>query len=366
MLHSCALWMISTGLALPGQNNPADSPAGPGSVPGRPPESQPMPRPGRFSQTQPGSPATVAPGSIPAQPPETSPFPRPGRFSRTEPGAEMGPPTRDQPPLRHPRDKTLLVEVKQAKADILAKSLQRTFGDTMTVEVAAGTPVSAILLAGTEKSVQEARELIEKLDKPAGTATVELTVVESAGNPDDLAGQIRDATMAGQVTDEAWRSLVKKLQNEGKIAFFRTLEVKAAENQQARIQVGEEKPIATGSVVTARGIGSRNFTYRNVGTMATLTLRPGKTGEYRVDLNFQDSRILAAKPQPEASKEKDKDKEKEKERAVGEFQPDSVLTFTIDTSADLSRGKVIRINSNREEGKEGTRQVLVFLRLKSS
>jgi type II secretory pathway component GspD/PulD (secretin) len=232
--------------------------------------------------------------------------------------------------------------------------------------VAAGTPVSAILLAGTEKSVQEARELIEKLDKPAATASVELTVVESAGNSDDLAGQIRDATAAGPVTDEAWRTLVKRLQTEGKITLFRTLEVKVAENQQARIQVGEEKPIATGAMTSARGIASRNFTYRNVGSMATLTLRPVKAGEYRVDLKLEDSRILAAKPQPEAPKEKDKEKDKEKEKAVEEFKPDSVLQFTAETSANLSPGKVVQVNSNREESKDGSRQVLVFLRLKSS
>ncbi len=358
MVYSCVLLAISAGLSLPGQISLPT----PGTAPGSQ-ENQPAPKAGRFGQTQPlGSAPQVNPGGFPAQPPENQPTPRSGRFSRTEPGADMGPATRDQPALKHPRDKTLLVEVKQAKADILAKSLQRTFGETMTVEVAAGTPVSAILLAGTEKSVQEARELIEKLDKPAATASVELTVVESAGNTDEVGGQIREATASGPVSDEAWRTLVKRLQTEGKITLFRTLEVKVAENQQARIQVGEDKPIATGAMTSARGIASRNFTYRNVGSMATLTLRPVKAGEYRVDLKLEDSRILAAKPQPEAPKEKDK----EKEKAVEEFKPDSVLQFTAETTANLSPGKVFQVNSNREESKEGSRQVLVFLRLKSS
>ncbi len=357
MVCSYALLVVSTGLNLPGQFSlPA-----PGTAPGQQ-ETQPMPRQNRFPPNQPGLPPQVTPNSFPAQPPEGG-FPtRPSRFSRTEPAADAGPPTRDQPPLKHPRDKTLLVEVKQAKADVLAKSLQKTYGETMTVEVAAGTPMSAILLSGTEKSVQEAKDLIEKLDKPAITLGVELTVAESTGNSEDVAKQIREATAAEPLSDEAWRNLVKKLQTEGKITLFRTLELKAGENQQARIQVGEEKPIATGAMISARGVASRNFSYRSVGSTATLTLRPVKAGEYRVDLNFQDVRIVAAKPQPEAPKEKEKDKEKPAE----DFKPDSVLQFSAETSASLSPGKVVQINSNREESKEGSRQTLVFLRLKSS
>lgn len=358
MVQSFALWVVAAGLNLPGQF----SLPSPGTTPG---QQETQPRPGRSIPAQPGSVPQVTPGGFPAQPPESQPFPRPGRFTRTEPGTDAGTPTRDQPSLKHPRDKTLLVEVKQAKADILAKSLQKTYGDTMTIEVAAGTPMAAILLSGTEKLVQEAKDLVEKLDKPGSTVMVELTVVESAGNADEVAGQIRDATASGAISDDAWRALVKKLQTEGKITLSRTLEVKATENQQARIQVGEDKPIATGSMVTSRGIASRNFSYRSVGSMATLTLRPGKApGEFRVDLNFQDSRIVAAKPQPEAPKEKEKDKDKEK--AAEDFKPDSVLQFTAETSANLSPGKVVQINSNREESKEGSRQVLVFLRLKSS
>ncbi|GEM_PF-1135582 len=365
MFKSFALLLVSTGFNLAGQSgnpNPAAAPV--------PQQNQPVPSTGprtggRFGSAQPPVAPQVNPGGLPGQPPEGQGFPRPGRFTRTEPGADAGTPTRDQPPFKHPRDKTLLVEVKQAKADILAKSLQKTYGDTMTIEVAAGTPMAAILLSGTEKLVQEAKDLVEKLDKPGSTVMVELTVVESAGNADEVAGQIRDATASGAISDDAWRALVKKLQTEGKITLSRTLEVKAAENQQARIQVGEDKPIATGSMVTSRGIASRNFSYRSVGSMATLTLRPGKApGEFRVDLNFQDSRIVAAKPQPETPKEKDKDKEKEK--PAEEFKPDSVLQFTAETSANLSPGKVVQVNSNREESKEGSRQVLVFLRLKSS
>lgn len=361
MVHSFALCVVSACLNLPGQFSlPA-----PGT---NSDQQETPPRPGRPFPAQPGSVPQVTPGGFPAQPPENQPFTRPGRFTRPEPGSDAGPPTRDQPPLKHPRDKTLLVEVKQAKADILAKSLQKTYGDTMTIEVAAGTPMSAILLSGTEKLVQEAKDLVEKLDKPAATVSVQLTVVESAGNADAVAGQIRDVTASGALSDDAWHTLVKKLQIEGKITFSRTLEVKAAENQQARIQVGEEKPVATGAMISASGIASRNFSYRNVGSMATLTLRPGKAGEYRVDLNFQDSRIVAPKPQPETpkEKEKEKDKEKDKEKTAEEFKPDSVLQFTAETSANLSPGMVVQVNSNREESKEGSRQVLVFLRLKSS
>lgn len=367
MLGFTALLAVASGFSVHGQNSipePGAAPqVNPGGNPGRGQETpaNPNPRSNRFNQP-PGNINQFTPGGFPAQPPENQPVGRPSRLGRGETGGETGTPTRDLPPLKHPRDKTLLVEVKQAKPDILAKSLQKTMGDTMTIEVAAGTPVPAILISGTEKGVQEVREIITKLDLPAKTETLEFTVLESASDA-DLAVQIQKESQGGenQFTDEGWQKTLKKLQAQGQITSSRILEVQAAENQPARIQVGEDKPIATASMMTPRGVASRNYNYRPVGSMASVTLRQPKPGEYRADIRFEESRINSPKPAPVPEKDKAKDKEKE----VEEFRPDSIINFSAETTANLIPGKAVAINSNQEWDKSGNKKVMVFVRLKT-
>ncbi len=363
MVASCAIFALGAGLCLLGQSGgPAPGAApqvSPGTPASRPQDTQPSTRPlGRNAPAPdtipgPGGDPLVSPGTPTGRPiPPTRP-----PFSRNEPGADTGPPTRDLPPLRHPRDRTLLVEIHYAKPEILAKSLQKTYGETMTIELAAGSSVPAILVSGTEKNVQEAKELLEKLDKPGRSATLEFTVVES-DSAESITAAMEEGAKRKPLTDEMWDKLLKDLKKNGKISAIRMLEVKAVENQPARVQVGEDKPLAMGSTIRATGIASVNYSFRPVGTLATVTLRQGKDSEYRLDLMIQDSRIQQASPTASASKDKEKNPEV--------FKPDSVLTFTAEASVQLKTGVPVRINSNQEWDKAGSRQVLVYVRLKNS
>lgn len=372
MLGFTALLAVASGFSVHGQNSipePGAAPqVNPGGNPGRGQETPPGTNPragGRFGQPS-GSVNQFPPGGFPAQPPEVQPGARPSRFGRGEALGETGTATRDLPPLRHPRDKTLLVEIKQAKPDVLAKSLQKTMGDTMTIEVAAGTPVPAILISGTEKGVQEIREIITKLDLPAKTETLEFTVLESASDA-DLAAQIQKESEGGdnKFSNEGWQKTLKSLQAQGMVSSTRVLELKASENQPARIQVGEDKPFATGSMMSARGIANRSFSYRPVGSMATVTLRQPKEGEFKADIRFEESRISQPKAATAPDKDQAKDKEKDKEKETEEFKPDSIINFSAETTANLIPGKAVAINSNQEWDKSGNKKVMVFVRLKT-
>ena len=303
----------------------------------------------------------VVPGASAGRPQDLQPPQQGGRPLRSrlpEAGPETSSPTRELLPLKHPRDKTMVVEIKHAKPDLLAKSLQKAYGETLTAEVAAGTPVPAILLSGTEKGVQEAKQILEQLDKPGKTYTMELTVLESSTG-DDMSQLIATASGGATFTDASWQSLVKKLQSEGKISSSRFLELKSGENQPARTQVGEDKPLATGSMMNSRGLATRNYSFRSVGTMANITLRQPKDGEYLADIKLEDSRVNLGKNSPAPDKEKDKEKPEE-------FKPDSIVTFTTEITVSMALGKVVPIKVNQEWEKTSTRQVLVYLRIKNS
>ena len=99
--------------------------------------------------------------------------------------------------------------------------------------------------------------------------------------------------------------------------------------------------------------------YIRLGTMANITLRQPKDGEYLADIKLEDSRVNLGKNSPAPDKEKDKEKPEE-------FKPDSIVTFTTEITVSMALGKVVPIKVNQEWEKTGTRQVLVYLRIKNS
>jgi len=231
-----------------------------------------------------------------------------------------------------------LIFLQNAKAEELAKSLQKAFGSTVTIQPTNGSSVSGILVSGPPPEVDSAVALIEKLDRAAKEVTLEVIIVEASG-PIDL---------PGSEPEKIWIAQLSKVQKEGIAVTVRKIQLNLRENRETQVAAIENRPIATGSMGPGRnGVAQRNYSYTRFGTTVTAKPRFEEPNELVVEVTVEDSRSMRTTPglgdKPE------------------DFPPDSTAQLKINSAVKLKVGQVTKLQSSHEQVKSNQQQIMVFL-----
>ncbi len=232
-----------------------------------------------------------------------------------------------------------IVPLRNCNPAELAKNLQKVFGTSVIIQPTSGTPVTGLLLGGSAAGVENARRIIESLDKVPRPIPIEVILVEYMG----------EATISTESKNQ-WDADVQKLKTSGKLYSLRKMDCPLLENQESKIKMAESRPMTTGSTVSRTGIATKSFSYSTMGTTVTAKGRFEPEGQIVVDLNIEDSRVV-----PETSKPREKNED---------VTPDTMGQLTFSNSVPLKRGQIVKVHGISDETKSGLRQIMLYLMAK--
>jgi hypothetical protein len=180
---------------------------------------------------------------------------------------------------------------------------------------------------------------VEQLDEASRSVAVEVTMVEVALKKGENGQEAAEPDFAGSPDKIAAK--LEELRKSGQVSHYQRLRFTALEGQPVTVTAGGNKPMVTGSTITARGMAQRSINYHSVGTNVRATARVVADSAVVLDLNVTDSRVRP----PEGEKE------------VGAAIDNAALT----TKVSVPAGRAVVAQSLRSDGKAGRTISLVIV-----
>jgi type II secretory pathway component GspD/PulD (secretin) len=202
-------------------------------------------------------------------------------------------------------------------------------------EVVVSALPSALVLTGDPAAVAEATKLLDRIDRPARTVEIEVSLVEVTGKADAPAPAVGPDVL----------TRLDELAKAG--AAVQRIKLTAVEGQPVSVQVGRNYPVVSGAV---RGPGPggggpqlRSVTYQQVGTTVRATARVEADNAVAIDLNVQDNSVKPAEGAEEHP----------------EFDTD-----TLTTRVNVPPGQAVVAQAIRKDAKGGRTVTLVVVTAK--
>ena len=244
-------------------------------APGAPGASRPsVPSPGGSATPVPGSQSpplgAFAAAPAPAQPPAALP-----------PGAAPTPPTA-RPPETRPEEQLRVVPDPATNSLIIYGTAQEYQNiknilkelDIIPRQVLMDVLVAEVTLAddlkfGVEYEIRRRAGDVRIFDRVFGSRG---SVVTGLSGPAAAGGPGPQALSAIIGTGNDFRSFINALRTDSRVKVLSSPTILATDNRPARIQVGTEEPIATGTITGAVGTvaSSTTIQYRNTGRIVTV------------------------------------------------------------------------------------------------
>ncbi len=243
----------------------------------------------------------------------------------------------------------MLYYVRHGSAKELSHALGQIYKGDAEIETVTEGNGKCLLIKATPRTCEEILALLEKVDRPLRVVAIDIWIVETPDKDEKPDTLINPRDLTGS-TDTVTKKL-RDLQNKGTLGSVRHYQMSTAEGRDARIQLGETKPMVTGSTVLATGVSTRNVTYRNTGVVISATPVVSESGGIALDLNIQDSGMRQPDDGPQVGTT---DK--------GAPIRASVMTVSqVKTLVNLKSGEVTPVTGVKTEGKSKGAQTLILV-----
>jgi type II secretory pathway component GspD/PulD (secretin) len=237
--------------------------------------------------------------------------------------------------------------VKHGAAQDLAGVLAKHFKGAAEIQAGPEGTSNCLLINAPPAVFGEVLKLLDQLDRQPQSVAVE--VMELPAKKGDDKGKEPDEKDFSGTTDEVVKRLEALLRN-GQVASFRRVQLTTLQGQPASLMLGENKPYVVGVMVTAKGIASKQLTYRNLGTQVKVTPQVAGDGSILLDLNLQDSR---SRDSATATVGKD---EAGKPIPAAEF-----IVTSLTGKIRVASGKVVLAKDAKVTSKEGQGEMLIVV-----
>ncbi|HEY2986598.1 MAG TPA: type II secretion system secretin GspD [Candidatus Binatia bacterium] len=257
-------------------------------------------------------------------------------------------------------------------------------GDTSQIDqvrIVADTTTNTLIIYGSAQEFQNIRMILKELDIPPRQVVLECLVAEVKAGPDSnslgfdyqlvFGGTLKGkggntgftdaftstkaapfpiqlgATkgLAALIGDDRVRGLVTALQNDSRSKILASPTILATDNQAARIQVGDEVPVATGTISSAL-TGSTGVTTaiqsRNTGKIMTIIPQVNSKGLVNLQIKVEVSRPAG-------------------NVTVGDQSFPSFSTRDVETTAVVKDGEALVIGGIFAEDRDRSRSGIPFL-----
>jgi type II secretory pathway component GspD/PulD (secretin) len=239
--------------------------------------------------------------------------------------------------------------VKYASAKDLAGVLAKQFKGVAEIQAGPEGTSNCLLINASPAILDEIMKTLEQLDHRPSAVAVEIFVIElPPKKAEDKSPAVEEKDLVG--TLDGMTERVDALMKKGRVAGFQRMQLATLEGQGSALVVGENKPFVSGTNLTARGMVTRSFTYRPVGTTVKVTPQVAADGSIALDLNLQESR---ARPSATANVGMD---ENGKPIPATEF-----LQMTLAAKVSVASGKVVLAKDAKVTSKEGEGETLILV-----
>jgi hypothetical protein len=293
--------------------------------------------------------ATVAAPSFPDGAPIAGPYNYPSTnapvgAAGTAPATPVylppGPPATYAPSGPTPADEreTVIYHLNSVPAGNIAGALNMAIGQGAPdsgLSLVPETVGNSLMLRGTREKVEQARRLLDQMDRPPAMVRLEVEVVEVDRAK---AKKAEEATEEEKAADKAVKEAGER--PDGGTVLLHAV-ITTLDNQTAQIMIGRNEPQVSGSMSGPRG-QTNTVTYVNVGSTINLTPRIGGDAVV-LQLDISDSRPTPA----EESVVLAEPKEGSPIRSSGTQQ------FKTQTTVRLEDGKPLPLGGIGRGGKPG-------------
>lgn len=252
--------------------------------------------------------------------------------------------------------KQLVYVLKGGSASDLAGALGQLFQGTADVQVHAEASSNCLLVSAPPAVLDEVIKILGQLDRPPQSVALEVLILDLPARRDEAAKLERVEPLLdprvfnGPIEDVLAK--VQDLQRKGWISGLKRVRLTALDNQQASVQVGETKPMVTGSTVSRGGLASNTVTFRDMGTLVNVVPKITPDGSVQLRLTVEESRPRSAENNlPLGSAE----------RGGAPLSPPQLVTTSLRTTLTVPGGRAIVASGIATEGKAENGQTLVIV-----
>ncbi len=247
--------------------------------------------------------------------------------------------------------KRVLYYVRHGSAKELSRALGQIYKGDAEIEAVSEGNGKCLLIKATPRTCEEILALLEKVDRPLRVVAIDIWIVETPDKDEKPDTLINPRDLTGS-TDTVTKKL-RDLQNKGTLGSVRHYQMSTAEGRDARIQLGESKPMVTGSTgFGGRGGGTAvSITYRETGVMINAYPVISESGGIALDLKIEDSGMRQPNDGPQVGTT---DK--------GAPIRASVMTVSqVKTLLNVKSGEVTPVTGVKTEGKSKGAQTLILV-----
>jgi type II secretory pathway component GspD/PulD (secretin) len=246
------------------------------------------------------------------------------------------------------KPRRLVHVVKHGDAKALAAALAKHFKGEVEVEVAPGTG-SLLLINAAPSAFDEVLKVLEQIDRRPQLVSVEVQVLTVAAAKGEEKKELDPRELTGETKQV--QAKVRELQKQGLVGETRLLQITAAENQPARVLVGEIKAFVVGVIVRPGGAVSRNINYRNTGTTLSVTPRNASDKGVTLELKAEDSRMHFPEDAPPVGND-----EKGQPIRAPEF-----TSANVETKLAVPAGHTVAVEGVKTDAKAGRPQTVILV-----
>jgi type II secretory pathway component GspD/PulD (secretin) len=248
--------------------------------------------------------------------------------------------------------KRIAYVVKHGSAADLAKALGAHFKGVAEIEALPGPSGNVLLIRSTPAAFEEVVKLLETLDRRPRVVAIEVVVAEvvagrKVGDREPEPLDLKE--LSGPADDVLAR--VEDLRKKGRLGEFKRLQLTAVENQPARTQIGENKPMVAGVHTTATGLVSRSIMYRTYGTDVRVTPRVGADNVVSLELSVQDARPHVAEDAPVLGQD-------EKNTPI---RATAIVNSTVEGKVSVASGQAVVVQGVKATAKSSQVQTLILV-----
>jgi len=180
-----------------------------------------------------------------------------------------------------------VVVLAHAAAKDVAAVLAAHFKGDAEIHAGPESASNCILVYAPSYVFDEVVATIDRLDRRPHSIAVDVFIAElNAKKADAKSPDEKDFSGPSAEVVKRLDGMMKS----GQLAGLKRFQLGAIEGQTASMSLGENKPYVMGVAGSARGMTTKQITYRNIGTQVRVTPRVSADGSITVELNLQDSR----------------------------------------------------------------------------
>ena len=252
-----------------------------------------------------------------------------------------------------PKNKRIAYVVKYGDAKSLAGVLSKHFKGDADIQALPDGPSNCLLISAAPETFDEVVKVLGQLDRRPQVIAIEVTVAAvlpkkgDAGKP--AAREINEKDFTGPARDV--HDKLEALQKDGTLGSLRHVQLTVVENEPASAMIGEVKPMVTGVATTPTGRTLRTMAYRQTGTKAAVTARPGSENTVALEVDVEDSSLYVPPDSIEIGKD---------ENGAPVLATEVVLS-TLKGKLSVAPGQAVAAQGVKTVSKSGQTQTLIVV-----